>query len=162
MQVVYNPNICRTVTECLENRMLSKNSETIFAKLWIISEPYKPNLFSNLAVPKHYWVKPSGLNINTEAKVFWIWSFKDVAGVVYFQRRFKTTQIKKKGTFPGEIQICVFKGHHHNIRGLEYNTLHDVFFPGAYAQLRVLSVGCIQHQVTLEKKYHELGWSNRK
>lgn len=72
-----------------------------------------------------------------------------MAGVVYLLRRFKQHKLKK-GTFPGEIQICVFKGQHHNIRGLEYNTFHDVFFPGAYAQLRVLSVGCIQHQVTLE------------
>lgn len=68
----------------------------------------------------------------------------------------------KKGTFLGEIQICVFKGHRHDVGGLEYNTFHDVFFPGAYAGLRVLSVGCIQHQVTLEIKSYKLGRSTGK
>lgn len=74
-----------------------------------------------------------------------------MTGAIYLARRFKMMLIKK-GTFLGEIQICVFKGHRHDVGSLEYNTFHDVFFPGAYAGLRVLSVGCIQHQVTLEIK----------
>lgn len=53
-------------------------------------------------------------------------------------------------TFSGKIQVHVFEGHHHNIWGLEDDALHDILFPGGYAQVQALSVGCIQHQVTLE------------
>lgn len=53
-------------------------------------------------------------------------------------------------TFPGKIQVCIFKGHHYNIWGLENDALHNIFFPGGYAQFCILSVGCIQDKVTLK------------
>lgn len=55
-------------------------------------------------------------------------------------------------TFPGKIQVHVFEGHHYYIGGLENNALHNILFPGAYTRLWALSVGCIQHQVTLRKE----------
>lgn len=55
------------------------------------------------------------------------------------------------GTFPGEIQVHVFEGHHDDVRGLENHALHDVLLPGGYAGLRALSVGRVQHQVTLKE-----------
>lgn len=55
-------------------------------------------------------------------------------------------------TFLGETQVHIFEGHDHNIWGLENDALHNVLFPGAYGELWALSVGCIQHQVTLAER----------
>lgn len=46
-------------------------------------------------------------------------------------------------TFPGEIRIYIFEGHHYDIWGFENDALHNIFFPGPYARLWTLSVGSI-------------------
>lgn len=58
---------------------------------------------------------------------------------------------KTFNTFSGEIQVHVFEGDHYNIRSLENDAFYNIFLPGAYVGLWAVSVGCIQHQVTLEE-----------
>lgn len=65
--------------------------------------------------------------------------------------RCKSVNTNALSTFPGEIQVHIFEGHHYHIWGLENDALHNILSPGAYARLWTLSVGCIQHQVTLRK-----------
>lgn len=70
--------------------------------------------------------------------------------------RYKCDNTKSLSTFPGEIQVHIFEGHNYDIGGLENDAFHNIFFPGSYAWLRTLSVGCIQHQVTLGREVMSL------